>query len=98
MDDRHLGGELGQEHRLLHGRVPSADDDRRRIPEERGVAGGAVADPATSELLLAGHSQLAVLGPHGQDHRPGQVGGPAGGDLVQAAVLRQLDAGRVVGL
>ena len=32
VDDRDLGGELREEHRLLHRRVAAADDDRRRRP------------------------------------------------------------------
>ena len=91
-------GELGEEHRLLHGRVSAADDDRRHILEERGVAGRAVADPTPRELLLAGHAQLAVLGAHGQHDRPRQVQLVADPHLVRASVCGELDRGRLVGL
>src|ERR1700735_3588655 len=58
MHDGHLGGELRQEDRLLHCRVAATDDDRLRIAEERRVAGGAIADTTSGELILADHAKL----------------------------------------
>ncbi len=95
---RHLGGELGQEDRLLHRRVAAADDDRLGLAEERGIAGGAVADAAAGELLLAGDAQLLVLGAHRQHDRARAVLGIADPHAVHAARLaRELDAIGLVG-
>ena len=97
--ERDLGGELGQEDRLLHRRVPAADHDRLAVAEERGVAGGAVADPAAPQLLLAGYAQFLVLGAHRQDHGAGAVLRVPHPHAVQTPDLaRQRHAGDVVGL
>ena len=66
--------------------------------EERRVAGGAVADAAAGELLLARDAELAVLGAHRQDDGPGQVQLIADPDLVRAAVGGELERRHVVGL
>ena len=49
MDDRHPVGELGEEDRLLQGRVPAADDGDLLAPEEEPVAGGAGGQPVAEE-------------------------------------------------
>src|SRR3954447_11691361 len=96
--DLDLGGELAQEDRLLHRRVAAADDDRRLVAEERGVAGGAVGHAAAAELVLAGDAELAVLGPHGQDHGAGQVFVVPHVDAVYpAGLVGQLNARDLVG-
>src|SRR5262245_62055264 len=41
MDDRHLGGELGEEVRLFHCRVAAADHQDLLVPEEEAIACGA---------------------------------------------------------
>ena len=88
-----LRGELRQEDRLLHRRVAAADDDRLGVAEEGRVAGRAVADPATAQLLLAGDAQLLVLGAHRQDDGARPVLGLADPHPVDSAGLaRQLDA------
>ncbi len=96
VDDHHRGGELGQEHRLLHRRVATTDDDRRQIPVERRVAGRAIAHPAAAELILAGHPELAVLCAHSQDHSAGQMYVRTDEDPVQSPVLGELDAGHII--
>ena len=98
MHDGHLGGELGQEDRLLHGRVAAADDDRLGVAEEGGVAGGAVADAAAGELLLAEHAELLVLGAHRQHDGARAVLGVADPHAVHAAGLAgELDAVGLLG-
>jgi len=52
--ERHLRRELGEERRLLHRGVPSADDHDAPVAEEGRVADGAVRNPAALEQLLAG--------------------------------------------
>src|SRR4051794_31282907 len=93
-----LAGELGQEDRLLHGRVAAAHDDRLLLAEERGIARGAVAHTAARQLLLALDLELLVLGAHGEDHRARLVDVVADPDAVHAAGLAgELDLGRLVG-
>ena len=87
-----LRGELGEEDRLLHRGVAAADDDRRAVLEERGVAGRAVGHAAAAELLLAGHAELLVLGAHREDHGAGLVGLVVDPDGVRLAVGAGLDA------
>ena len=98
VDDFDVLGELGQEDRLLHRRVAAADDRRRDVAEEGGVAGRAVADASAGEGVLAVDAELAVLGAHRQDHGAGQVDLIADEDPVQAAVGGQLDARDLIGL
>jgi hypothetical protein len=98
VDHRDLPGELGEEDRLLHGRVAAAHDHGVAVLEEGGVAGGAVGDPAAAQLLLAWDDQLAVLGAHGQDHGLGAVLGVAHPHLVHPTGLGgQLDARGLLG-
>jgi len=52
----------------LEGAVPAAHDDDLLIAEEEAVAGGAVAHPATDELVFAGHAQFARRRAGGDDH------------------------------
>ena len=98
VDDDDLRGELRQKDRLLHRAVAAADDHRRLLLEERRVAGRAVRDAASAELLLAGHGELLVLGAHREDHRAGAVGVLADPDRVDAAgLVGELDLRRLVG-
>src|SRR5205823_560621 len=53
MDDRHLGGELGQEKRLFHRGIAAADDADLLAAEEEAITGGARRDAVAAELLLA---------------------------------------------
>ena len=53
VDDRDLGGEVGEEQRLLDGGVAAADDDDLLAPVEEAVAGGAGRDAEALEVLLA---------------------------------------------
>ncbi len=68
MHDGDLAGELREEDGLLHRRVPATDDHGLGVLEEGGVARGAVGDATAAQLLLAGHPELLVLGPHCEDH------------------------------
>ena len=52
MDNRHLPGELGQVHGLLHGAVAAAHHVNLEILEERSVTGGAEGDTLAGELAL----------------------------------------------
>src|SRR4051794_27648293 len=52
VNDRDVGGEPGEEGRLLHGRVAAADDDEIAPLEERAVARRAGRDAVVRELLL----------------------------------------------
>ena len=92
-----LRGELGEEDRLLHRGVAAADDDRRAVLVERGVAGRAVGHAAAAELLLAGHAELLVLGAHREDDRARLVGLVVDPDGVRLAVGARLELGHVVG-
>ena len=98
MHECHLGGELREEDGLLHRRVPAAHDERRGVPEEGGVAGGAIAHPAPGELHLAGHPELLVLGAHREDHRARAMLGVPDPHAVHAPGLaRELHALGLVG-
>src|SRR5690606_19553794 len=71
--DGHRAGELGQERRLLHGRVPAAHDGDVLVTEEEPVTGGTGRDTAAQQLLLAGDVQVARGRTHRQNHRLGGV-------------------------
>ena len=73
VDHVHLLGELGQEERLLSGRVPAAHDGDRLVTVERAVARGAPGDAPPGELALAGHAQLLGHGAGREDDRAGAV-------------------------
>src|SRR5439155_19430392 len=57
VDEREVRGELGDEDRVLHRRVASADDGDVLALEERTVADTARGDAAARELLLPGNPQ-----------------------------------------
>ena len=95
VDDGHLGRELGQKGRLLHGRVAAADDHDLLVAEEGGVADGAVRDAATLEGDLRLEPELPRVRPRGDDHRLGEVLLVA--DVDAEGALREVDAGDVVG-
>ena len=87
MDDGDLGGEPGQEGRLLHRGVASPDHRDVLIAEEEAVAGGAGGQAVAHQLDLAVESQHERLGPGGHDHGPSPQGrlrcaGVAGPDAV----------------
>ena len=96
MDDRELRGVLGDEHRVLHGRVAAADDDDLLALEEGAVADAAGGDAAAGKLHLTGEAEAARLGAHREDDRLGDVLLVAKEDLLEAAV-GELDPVRVVG-
>src|SRR5688572_5965001 len=97
VDDADLPGELGQEGRVLHGRVAATDHDRVGVAEEGGVTGRAVRHTARRQLLLAGYPELLRLGAHREDHRARLDLLAAHVHDVRAAVLgRQLDLRGVV--
>ena len=99
MNDLDLGGELRQEHRLLHRRVAPPDDDRRSLFEERRVAGRAIADAASGQLPLSWDFELAVLGAHREHDRTGEVELVPDPDLVRfAPVSAELERRNIVGL
>ena len=53
MDQRDLGGEIGEIERFLDRRVAAADDHDLLVAEEEAVAGGAGRDAEALEGLLA---------------------------------------------
>ena len=67
-DHVHLLGDAAHLDGRLEGRAAAADDGDGLVPVERAVAGGAVDDAATGELVLAGDLELALLGAAGDDH------------------------------
>ena len=71
MDHRDLGGELGQEDRLLHGGVAAADDHQLLVAEEESVAGGAGGDSESHELRLGRQTQELGRGAGGDDQGVG---------------------------
>src|SRR3954447_12294619 len=58
VDDVDLAGEPGEEGRLLHRRVPAADDRDRLLAEEEPVTGGAPGDAVAGQPVLALHTEL----------------------------------------
>ena len=87
-------GETGQEGGLLHGRVPTADDDDVLVLEEEPVAGGAVGHAVPGEALLPIDAQMPVLRAGGDDDRTGLVDVVGGGDALDVAL--QLKGGDVL--
>ena len=77
VDQRHLGREVRQKQSLFHSRVPAADHDDFLTTVEEPVTGGTGRYAKALEMLLARQTQPLRLGPGGQDHRVGGVGGPA---------------------
>src|SRR5690606_6762506 len=75
VDDRDLGGELGEEVALLDGRVAAAYHHDLAAAVEEAVAGGAGGHAAAVELVLAGHAQAARVGAGGDDQGAGVVVG-----------------------
>ena len=95
MHDRHLGGEAGEEGRLLHGGVAATDDDHVLVREEGSVTGRAVRDAAPLEPPLGVQPELAGRGPGRDDHGLGAVLVVAHPHAVGA--LGEIDPGHVVG-
>jgi hypothetical protein len=73
MENRDLGGELGQEDRLLHGGVAAADDHDFLVTVERGVADRAVGDAAAVQCALRLEVELARGRAGRDDHALGTV-------------------------
>ena len=94
VDHRHGAGEAGQEGGLLHGRVPTTDDDDVLVLEEEPVAGGAVGHAVAGEALLPVDAQVPVLRAGGDDDRAGLVDVVRGGDALDIAL--QLEGGDVL--
>ena len=68
VDHVDLRGELGEEGRLLHGRVAAADDGDLLLAEEESVAGRAVRHAVARQALLADDADLAGRRPGGEHH------------------------------
>src|SRR5262249_21007837 len=73
VDQRHLGGEIGKEDRLFHGRIAAADDAHLFATKEETVAGGACRNAEAAQLLLARQAQPARLGAGAYDQRLTEV-------------------------
>ena len=69
VDDDDPAREAGDEQRLLHRRVATADDDHDLVPEERRIAGRAVRDAASLQQPLGLEPELARARAGGDDHR-----------------------------
>src|SRR3989442_1788679 len=95
MDDRHPGGEPGQEGRLLHRRVAASHDDDVLVGEEGRVAGRAVRNATPLEPLLGLEPELACRGAGGDDDRLGSMLLVADPDAVRP--LREVDLRHIVG-
>jgi len=59
VDDRHLGGEAGEEDGFFHGGVAAADDGDLFARGEEAIAGGAGADAEADEGLFGGQAEPA---------------------------------------
>src|SRR5918994_2647705 len=95
VDDRKPLGELGDEDRVLHRRVPTADHDHLLALEEGTVAHAAGGHPVAAELDLARDTEPLRLRSHGEDHGPGAVLVVVDPDTLEPSVA-ELDPGRVV--
>src|SRR5436190_8092144 len=95
VDDRYLVGEAGEEGRLLHRRVATADDSDVLASEEEPVASGTGRDAVTHEPLLVRQPEHPVRRAHREDHRVRTVDVAADADRLYLAV--ELQFGRVVG-
>src|SRR5882757_1794950 len=95
VDDRDALGEFGEERRLLHGRVATADHRDVVLLEEEPVTGRARGNTVAEHLLLARDAEWPPSRAGGQDDGPGTVLG--GTDSYDFDVATQVDGGRVVG-
>ena len=68
MNNRYLGGKLGQMQCLLDGGVTAADHGNFLVPVKRGVAGSAVRHPFALQLFLARDFDLAGFGTSAEDN------------------------------
>ena len=91
VDERDLLGELGEEDRLLHRRVATADDGDVMAAEEEPVAGGAGRQAVSEQLRLGLEAEHQRLGAGGHDDRVGDVLGLVDPDPERS--LGEVDAG-----
>ena len=68
MNQRDLGGEIGQEQRLLDRGIAAADHQHFLVAIEKAVAGGAGGDAIAAEFLLARQIEPARLGAGRENH------------------------------
>src|SRR5205809_4310600 len=73
VEHAHARGVLGQEVRLLHGRVAAAHHHHVLLLEEEAVAGGAGRDAVPHERLLGGEAEELGRGAGGDDERLGAL-------------------------
>jgi hypothetical protein len=95
VDQRDLGGDVGEVERLLHRRVATADDDDLLAAEEEAVARGAGRDAEALEGLLGGQAEPFRLGARGDDQRVAAVGVAAVAGQAEGP-LRQVDGADVI--
>ncbi len=93
---RDLGGEIGEEQRLLDRGIAAADHDHFLVAVEKAVAGGAGGDAVTLELLLGGKLQPARLRAGGDDHAVGEIA-VAGIAFQPERPMRQIHLAHVIG-
>ena len=87
--DRHLGGEIGEEQRLLDRGIAAADHHDFLVAVEEAVAGRAGRDAIALELLLRGQIEPARLRAGGDDQRVGEI------DLAGVALQAERPLGQV---
>ena len=73
MHQRHLGGEIGEEQRLLDRGIAAADHQHFLAAIEEAVAGGAGGDAVAAEFLLARQIEPARLGAGRENQRLGEI-------------------------
>ena len=95
VDDRDLGGELGEEAGLLDRRVATADDRDVLIAEEEAVAGRAGGHAVADQTRLVVDAEHQRPGAGGHDDRIGGVFVVAHPDFEGA--LGEVDAGHLLG-
>ena len=106
MNQRHLGGEAGEEDRLFHGGVAAANHGNLLAGKKEAVAGRAGRNAVSDQCLFAGQSQPARRGSAGDDQGAGvngflaQIQGKRafaqiGADHVAKLILRP-EAGRLL--
>ncbi len=82
MHQIHLVANTGKVDDVGCGRVAASYHHHVFIAEEVAIAGGAVGDAATAQLLFVGQPQLSCHRARGHDNRAGEIGAKGGGQLV----------------